>query len=79
MTKYKFQNFNVELIDPVIETVKPSYVLGSETVIVTATLNASGNRLFGVFLGQMENTEDWGDKEVMAFAVVQLETFKVIE
>jgi hypothetical protein len=77
MAKYKFQNFNAELIDPTIESVKPSYVLGGETVRVTATLNANDNKLFGVYLGEMENTDDWTDVEVMAFAVAQLETFKV--
>jgi hypothetical protein len=77
MTKYKFQNFNVELIDPVIETVKPSYVLGSDTVNITAALNANGNRLFEVYLGEMENTDNWTDNDVMEFATKQLENFKV--
>lgn len=75
--KYKFENFNVELLDPKIEAVKPSYILGSDTVKVTATLNANENKLFGVYLGEMKNTENWGDSEVMAFAVAQLEKFKV--
>ena len=77
MTKYKFQNFNVELIDPVIETVKPSYVLGSDTVNITAALNANENRLFEVYLGEMENTDNWTDNDVMEFATKQLENFKV--
>ena len=75
--KYKFENFNVELLDPKIEAVKPSYILGSDTVKVHATLNANENKLFGVYLGEMENTDNWGDVEVMAFAVAQLEKFKV--
>tara|TARA_R110000823_G_scaffold188928_4_gene320888 strand:+ start:686 stop:916 length:231 start_codon:yes stop_codon:yes gene_type:complete len=75
--KYKFENFNVELLDPKIEAVKPSYILGSDTVKVTATLNANENKLFGVYLGEMKNTENWGDSEVMDFALQQLEKFKV--
>jgi len=78
MKKYRFENFNIELIDATIESVKPTYEIGSEFVQVHATLNASGNKLFGVFLGQMENTDDWGDEDVMSFAVTQLETFKII-
>tara|TARA_R110000772_G_scaffold257476_1_gene374334 strand:- start:35 stop:268 length:234 start_codon:yes stop_codon:yes gene_type:complete len=77
MAKYKFPNFNAELIDPIIETVKPSYVLGDETVKISATLNANENKLFWVYLGEMENTDDWTDVEVMDFALQQLETFKV--
>lgn len=77
MTKYKFQNFNVELINPTIEDLKASYTIDSVNVQVYATLNANENKLFGVYLGEMENTDNWGDSEVMDFAVVQLETFKV--
>ena len=77
MTKYKFQNFNVELINPTIENVNASYTIDSVNVQVYATLNANGNRLYNVYLGEMPNTDKWGDDEVMAFAVVQLETFLV--
>lgn len=74
---YRFPNFSAELIDPTIELVQPSYVIGGQAVQVSATLNANGNKLFGVDLGVMDNTDNWGDDEVMAFAVAQLETFKV--
>ena len=77
MTKYKFENFNIELIDPVIESVKSSYEINGNSVTVTATLNANGNKLFNVQLGQMPNTDTWGDKEVLEFATKQLETFIV--
>ena len=79
MKKYRFENFNVELVNPTIETLTPTYSIGSETVKVHATLNANENRLFGVFLGEMENTDGWGDSDVMDFAVNQLETFLVVE
>ena len=75
--KYKFENFNAELVNPVIEDVQATYKLDSVNVQVHATLNANENKLFGVYLGEMENTDDWTDVEVMAFAVAQLEKFKV--
>jgi len=75
--RYKFENFNAELVNPVIEDVQASYKLDSVNVQVHATLNANDNKLFGVYLGEMENTDDWTDVEVMTFAVAQLETFKV--
>ena len=75
--KYKFENFSAELVKPTIETVTPSYSIGSDSVSITATLNANENKLFGVFLGEMENTDGWGDDEVMNFALNALETFLV--
>ena len=74
---YKFENFNVELVNPIIENVTPTFTVGDEFVQVSATLNANGNKLFGVFLGSMDNTDNWSDDEVMDFAVNALETFKV--
>jgi hypothetical protein len=75
--KYKFENFSAELVNPTIETVTPSYSIGSETVKVQATLNANENKLFGVYLGDMPNTEEWTDKDVMNFALAELEKFRV--
>ena len=75
--RYRFENFNVELVNPIIENVTPTFTIGSEFVQVSATLNANENKLFNVFLGSMENTEDWSDSEVMDFATAQLETFKI--
>jgi hypothetical protein len=74
---YKFQAFESELIDPTIERVSTSFTIGAETVTVTAVLNVSGGKLYGVELGQMPNTEAWGDKDVQSFAATQLEKFKV--
>ena len=75
--KYKFENFNVELVNPTIERVTALYILDGDGVQVCATLNANENKLFNVYLGDMENTEDWSDEDVMTFAIKQLETFKV--
>ena len=75
--EYKFENHNAVLIDPIIESVKSSFTIGDEYVIVTATLNANGNKLFWVDLGQMPNTDNWGDDDVMKFTQDALENFKV--
>jgi len=79
MKTYKFKNLSVELIDPVIEDIKASFTIGAKSVDVTATLNANGNKLFGVNLGQMPNKEAWGDEDVTAFATAQLEGFKIVQ
>ena len=77
MANYKFSNFQIELENPTIESVQPTYTLGSDFVDVYATLKTSDAKLYGVFLGQMDNTEAWLDEDVMSFAVAQLETFLV--
>lgn len=77
MAKYRFENFKTELVNPTIETLRASYEISSGKVNVMATLNANENKVFHVLLGQMENTENWGDKEVSEFAEKQLENFKV--
>tara|TARA_R110000868_G_scaffold170507_1_gene405810 strand:+ start:670 stop:900 length:231 start_codon:yes stop_codon:yes gene_type:complete len=74
---YKFQAFESELSNPTIESVSTAFTIGAESVTVTAILNANGSKLYGVELGQMPNTDTWGDAEVIAFAAAQLETFKV--
>lgn len=76
---YKFENFNAELIDPTIESVSTSFTIGSESVTVSAVLSVIGGKLYGVELGQMPNSDNWGDAEVMAYATEQLEKFKVLQ
>lgn len=77
MATYKFDNHNVELIDPIITKIKSSFSIGDQYVNVSAILNSNGNKLYWVDLGQMPNTDTWGDDELQAFALESLETFKV--
>jgi hypothetical protein len=74
---YKFENHKAELTDPKIEEVKSSFSIGSDFVQVSAILSANGAKLYWVDLGQMPNTESWGDEELQAFALNALEKFKV--
>ena len=75
--KYKFENHKAELENPTIESVKSSFSIGDEFVQVSATLSANGAKLYWVDLGQMPNTESWGDEELQSFALTALERFKV--
>jgi hypothetical protein len=80
MKKYRFENFNVELVNPTIEKVgNNGFANGDEFVTVWANLYTGGATLYRVELGQMENFDGWGDEDVMDFAVAQLETFLVAE
>lgn len=77
MATYKFDNFTTELIDPTIESLTPSYKIGDEKVKISAVLNSDGNKLYGVYLGEMDNIPNWTDAHVQTFAEAALENFRV--
>jgi hypothetical protein len=74
---YKFPNHKAELIDPIIESVRSSFEIGDEYVSVSAVLNSNGNKLFWVDLGQMPNTDTWGDEDLQAFAQNALKEYEI--
>lgn len=75
--EYKFENHKAVLVDPIIESVKSSFAIGDDFVNVEAVLSANGSILYGVSLGQMPNSDTWGDEELMTFAQEALNSFKV--
>jgi hypothetical protein len=77
MAKYKFDNFNVQLINPIIDSITTVYTKGSLTLEVSGVLDANGNKLFGVYFGVMDNSKEWTDVNIEAFALAALEKHKV--
>lgn len=77
MAKHKFENHEGELENPVIEKLSASYSLGSEQVKIFATLTANGSSLYGVDLGEMPNTSNWTDADVMAWAENKLQDYEI--
>ena len=77
MAAYKFENHTGELIDPKIEKLSTYFSIGQETVRVSATLIANGNKLYGVDLGEMENSDNWTDADVTAWAEKKILEYKV--
>lgn len=77
MATYRIEPLGIELINPTIEKVTPTYTVGGDFVEVYASLKVDGMNPKSVYMGQMENTDSWGDEEVMKFATKQLETFKI--
>ena len=75
--EYKFENHKAVLVDPIIESVSSSFAIGDDFVNVEAVLSANGNKLYGVSLGQMPNSDTWGDEELMTFAQEALNSFKI--
>lgn len=77
MAQYKFDNFTTVLVDPTIESITPTYKIGDDKVQIYAVLNSDGNKLSGVYLGEMDNTNSWNDDDVSSFAENALENFKI--
>lgn len=77
MATYRFNQFNVDLVDPTFYSVSADYIVGQPNVNIRATLETPDSKLYGVELGTMENTDTWGDDEVMAQAIASLETHRI--
>jgi hypothetical protein len=75
--KYKFENYNIEIVDPTIVRLQYSGEHGLNAMHVVATLQTpDGSRFGGIDLGVFEYGKTYEDADVMAWALVQLDTFK---
>jgi hypothetical protein len=75
--KYKFENYNIEIVDPTIVRLQYTGEHGSNAMHVVATLETpDGSRFGGIDLGTFEYGKTYEDADVMAWAVTQLDTFK---
>jgi hypothetical protein len=77
MDMYYFESFGLELDKPKIEGLIPSYKLGDEFVKLRCTVVCGDYRLYPIYLGDMPNTDEWTDEDVMNFATKELEKFRV--
>lgn len=76
--KYKFDNYNAEIVDPTIVRLQYSGEHGSNEIRTFATLQTpDGSRFGGIDLGAFVYTEPYTDADLMAWALVQLETYLV--
>jgi hypothetical protein len=75
--KYKFENYNIEIVDPTIVRLQFIDEFGATKMPVIATLQTpDGSRFGGIDLGVFEYGETYEDADVMEWAVNQLYTFK---
>ena len=75
--KYKFENYNIEIVDPTIVRLQYLDEFGATKMPVIATLQTpDGSRFGGIDLGVFEYGKTYEDADVMAWALVQLDTFK---
>ena len=76
--KYTFENYNIEIVDPTIVRLQYLDEFGASKMPVIATLQTpDGSRFGGIDLGVFEYGKTYEDSDVMAWALVQLDTFKV--
>lgn len=76
--KYKFENFNIEIIDPKIVRLQYTGQHGSNEIRTFATLETpDGSRFGGIDLGLFVYTEPFNDAQLMAWALAELENYRV--
>ena len=76
--KYKFDNYNMEIIDPTIVRLQYTGEYGSQSMQVAATLQTpNGSRFGGIDLGVFVYAEPFEDAQLMAWALAELENYRV--
>ena len=76
--KYKFENYNIEIIDPIIVRLQYTGEHGSKEIRTFATLQTpDGSRFGGIDLGVFVYDEPYSDADLMAWALAELENYRV--
>jgi hypothetical protein len=76
--KYKFENYNIEIIDPVIVRLQYTGEHGSKEIRTFATLQTpDGSRFGGIDLGVFVYAEPYTDEQLLAWAFAELENYRV--
>jgi hypothetical protein len=76
MATYKFEQFNLEIVDPIIIMTAVYDNVLNRTCKVDLELTADGAK-FGVTLQGYTYTSDWSDDEVRIWAFTELEKYEV--
>ncbi len=77
MEKYKFENYEGEIVNPTINNLKWQDSFGGSCMPVAAVLVTPDGSKMQVDLGTFEYGETYEDSDVMDWAIQQLETFKI--
>lgn len=76
MAKYKFEQFNMEIVDPIIIMTMVHDNVLNHTCSVDLELTSDGAK-FGINLPGFTYASDWNDEEVQIWALVELQKFEV--
>jgi hypothetical protein len=78
--KYKFENYNIEIIDPVIVRLQYTGEHGSKEIRTFATLQTpDGSRFGGIDLGTFVYADTLNDAQLMVWALAEIEKYKISE
>jgi hypothetical protein len=77
MATYRFNQFNIDLVDPTMTVVAARYEIGAATGCVEVVLITPDAELRGVTFNGFPNDGEWSDSDVMAWAETQLELHKI--
>jgi len=73
---YKFENWNVEIIDPTVEVVNVIDSINLKSCSVAIKL-VTENAIFGVTLDGFTYEENWTDQEVRDWVEIELKKYEV--
>ena len=76
MATYKFDQFNVEIVDPTVEVITIHDTIAQKTCAVDVLLSTPTAN-FGVTLNGFTYTTDWNDEEVKIWTMVELQKYAV--
>ena len=76
MATYKFEQFNVEIVNPTIQVITIHDTIAQKTCAVDVLLSTPDAN-FGVTLAGFTYTTDWNDAEVEAWTLVELQQYEV--
>lgn len=78
--KYKFDNYNIEIIDPTIVRLQYNGEHGSTKINVSTTVETpDGSRFGGIDLGVFVYTDTLSDAQLMVWALAEIEKYKISE
>jgi hypothetical protein len=76
MATYRFEQFNVEIVNPTIEVITIHDTIAQKTCAVDVLLSTPTAN-FGVTLNGFTYTSDWNDTEVEIWTLVELQKYEV--
>jgi hypothetical protein len=74
--KYRFEQFNVEIDNPVVTIVNVADAINLKTCSVDVVLFTDSAQ-FGVNLQGFEYTETWEDSDIEAWVTIELQKYEV--
>ena len=74
---YKFEQFNVEIVNPIVEVKTGGFDLISGITNSDILLTDSVGTKFGVNLSDLSQPSDWTPEGLLAWVMVQLEKYEV--